>query len=72
MDIRTRSAEIARKAILTFAKQGIIIDPGTFSLFFKEAERLAPNDAILSLDEEIEEDDFWEDAVIQSVMGELQ
>jgi hypothetical protein len=68
MDMRTRSDEIARSAILTVSRQGIVIDPGIIAKFFEAAARLAPNDAILSVDEQAEEDDYWQDAVITSVM----
>ena len=66
IQMKTRSAEIARRAIETVSKRGGV-DPKIIPLFFQEAERLAPNDAILDITETAEEDTFWELSVINSV-----
>jgi len=70
MQTKTRSAEIARRAIQTVSKNGEV-DPKIIPLFFREAERLAPNNAILSINEEAEQNAFWELAVINSVTRSL-
>jgi len=68
MNTKARSAEIARRVILEFGKQKIFLDYGTIWRVFAGSDRLRPNDAILSIDEQAEEDDYWADTVIQSIM----
>jgi hypothetical protein len=55
MNTKTRSAEIARRAIQTVSRDGGV-DPKIIPLFFQEAERLAPNDAILDITETAEQE----------------
>jgi hypothetical protein len=75
MNTKTRSAEIARRAIQTVVttpgcnrKQSAEgVDPYVITFFYREAERLAPNDAILDVAETLEQDAYWELMVIRSV-----
>jgi hypothetical protein len=75
MDTKTRSAEIARLAIQIVVttlgcnkKQSADgVDPDIIALFYRMAEQLAPNDAILDVEETLRQDAFWTLAVISAV-----
>jgi hypothetical protein len=66
MNVKSRSAEVARRAIQRACLAGPI-DPDIVPHFFAEAIRLAPPDAILDVAEEAVQDAYWELAVIHSV-----
>lgn len=68
MNTKTRSSEIARRAVQTISTSLVgSIDPAVVHFLYRETERLRPNEFILSTDETDTEDTYWEQTVINSV-----